>query len=301
MEVLIGDDGSTDGSLEIIKAYAARDARVRWWQNPRNLGFVPNHNFCLRQGRGEYLKIVHADDKLLSPAAIRKLVVCLDENPSAVLAGCRQHLTGSKSKPLIFSQSSGLFDGHGMIILCLEQNCNFIGQPILTMFRREAAQRGFDERFTGHLDFEMWFHLLEQGDFYYLAETLATWRVHQNHQTSRNQNSAAAQNEQLLFAETYYGKPWLRAAATRRMLFAQIYFLRKKYGKRSIPLTSAMMSQLKPRRFAWQWLKHKSFRPLQKLSRRLGFVKPLILPRTISSAAGFAKRNDPHPVQKSDY
>jgi hypothetical protein len=69
--------------------------------------------------------------------------------------------------------------------------------------------------------------------------------------------------------EIYYAKPWLKAAATDRMLFAQIYYLKKNYGRRADALASAMMAQLSPRRFAWQWLKHKASRPFQKLARKL--------------------------------
>jgi len=36
LEILISDDGSTDNSAQIIRAIAARDARIRWWKNPRN-------------------------------------------------------------------------------------------------------------------------------------------------------------------------------------------------------------------------------------------------------------------------
>ena len=268
MEILISDDSSTDGTLKVIEAYAARDARIRWWQNPRNLGFVANHNFCLRQARGKYVKFVHADDKLLSASAIRKLATALDDNPSAILAGCQPHLTGGRLKPAILSKHSSLQDGRRMIVLCLEQNGNVIGQPVLTLFHRRAAQRGFDDRFIGHLDFEMWFHLLEQGDFFYLAETLATWRVHEMQQTATHKNSGAAQDEHLMFMETYYAKSWLKRAATDRMLFAQIYSLKKNYGQRARQLTSAMMRQLTPRRYAWQWLKYKTTRPWQKLARR---------------------------------
>jgi glycosyltransferase involved in cell wall biosynthesis len=280
MEILIADDGSTDGTLQIIMEYATRDARIRWWQNPKNLGFVGNHNYCLQQARGEYVKFVHADDKFLSPSAIRKLAVSLDENPSALLAGSQQHVTGGKSKPMIFSKISGLYKGRQMIIACLEQNGNLIGQPILTLFRRAAAQRGFDDRFVGHLDIDMWFHLLEQGDFFFLAETLATWRVHETQQTARHEKSGASHHEQLLLLTTYYEKPWLKMAATNRMLFAQIHYLKKHYGRQAEPLTSAMMSQLKPHHFVWQWLKHNSLRPLQKLGRKAGWTSQLLSPCT---------------------
>ena len=271
MEILIADDTSTDGSVRLVEHYAARDSRIRWWKNPKNLGLPGNHNACLRRARGEYVKFIHADDKLLSISAIRQMAAALDDNPSAVLAGCRQHLTGAKSRPTILSQKSGTYDGRRMIVASLEQNTNLIGQPTLTMFRRSAAKRGFDDRFVGHLDFEMWCHLLEQGDFFYLAETLATWRIHETQQTARHMTNSPSHREHLTFVETYFAKAWLKDAATQRMLFAQIYYLEKKYGRQADHLIAAMMAQLSSRRFVWQWLKHKGSRPFQKLLQRCCF------------------------------
>lgn len=270
LEILIGDDGSTDNSLQIIKQFAARDPRIRWWQNPRNVGLTANTNVCIRAARGEYLKFVHQDDLLLSAEAIRKLASALDEHPGASLAGCLPHLTGTRSRPTLFSNQPGCFDGKKTIITCLEQNANLIGSPSHTMFRRQHAQRGFDERFTGFMDFEMWCHLLEQGDYAYLPEPLASWRVHEHHQTARNRASGVKDYEHLRFMEIYHAKPWLQQLATDRMWFEQIYYLRKNYGRESLNLTSAMMGRLSRRRYAWQWLKHKIRRPLQKLSRKLG-------------------------------
>ena len=267
VEVLIANDGSSDGSQKIIEQFAARAPRIRWWKNPRNLGLTANANVCLRAAKGQFIKFVHQDDVLLSPTALRKMVAALDENPTAVLVGSQPHLTGAKSPPLIFSKKSHRYDGKKTIIACFEQNNNLIGQPTLTLFRKSAAQRGFDERFTGHMDFEMWCYLLEQGDFFYLAEPLATWRVHQNHQTARAQN--VADREALLLMEIYYEKNWLRTAATDRLLFSQIYYLQKKYSADAAGLTGKMMAQLSARRYAWQWLIHKTARPFQQLARKL--------------------------------
>jgi len=267
MEILISDDGSTDSTPQVIQAYAARDPRIRCWRNPANLGLVANHNLCLRQARGDYVKFVHADDKLLSAAALSKMAAALDAYPSAMLAGCRQHLTGTAARPVCFFNRTGIYAGREVIVACLENNVNLLGQPTLTLFRRSAARRGFDARFVGHLDYEMWCHLLEQGDFYYLAEPLATWRVHAAQQTARAQKSGQTRHEHLAFLETYYAKPWLRKAATRRMLFAQVYQLRKKYGGQAQPLIAAMRQQLSNGEFVWLWTKYKVARPFQKLCR----------------------------------
>ena len=272
LEILLSDDGSADGSVKIIESYAAHDPRIRWWKNSRNAGLTANTNVCLRAAHGDYLKFVHQDDLLISPSAIAKLAAELDRNPGVSLAACRQHLTGTGSRPLSFSDRTGIYDGRRMIVASLEQNTNLIGQPTLTMFRRRQAQRGFDERFTGFMDFEMWCHLLEQGDFAYLTEELASWRVHEEQQTARHAASRKADMEHLRFMEIYFAKPWLRAAATDRMLFAQIYYLEKEYGREARRLTDVMRSQLKPGHFAWQWLKHKSGRPMEKLGRKLAGV-----------------------------
>lgn len=277
LEILVSDDGSADASPEIIQSFAARDARIRWWRNPRNVGLTANSNVCLRAAQGDYLKFVHQDDLLLSTAAIRKLAAALDQHPEASLAGCRQRLTGTSKQPTIFSERGGCFDGRRMILASLEQNTNLIGQPTLTLFRRRQAQRGFDERFTGFLDFEMWCHLLEQGDFIYLPEALASWRVHAQQATARITANPERNPEHLRFMEIYYAKPWLRAAATDRMLFTQIYYLEKQYGAQAAPLTTAMKSQLTPRRFAWQWLRHKTGGPWRKLARKFSSVASGIL------------------------
>ncbi len=43
-EIVIVDDCSTDGSVDIARAYAARDPRIRFFRNDRNLGDYPNRN-----------------------------------------------------------------------------------------------------------------------------------------------------------------------------------------------------------------------------------------------------------------
>jgi glycosyltransferase involved in cell wall biosynthesis len=257
LEVLISDDGSTDGSPEIIKKYVARDARIRWWKNPRNLGLVANSNVCLKEAKGEYIKFVHQDDKLLSPSALRKMVAALDDHPGVSLAAGQQHFTGIPFTPLVLADQFHCFNGREMILSCFERgSANLMGAPSLTIFRRDKAQRGFDERFSDYMDLEMWFHLLEQGDFAYFPEPLGTWRRHSGQQSERNIESGSRHHELLLLISIYCEKPWFKEAATQIMVIQQTRFLKKKYGKEANEMVRKLRN-IKPGGYVTFWVQRK--------------------------------------------
>ena len=61
-ELIICDDCSSDGTVEIAKSFAKKDARIRVYINERNLGDYPNRNRAAQYAVGTYLKYVDADD-----------------------------------------------------------------------------------------------------------------------------------------------------------------------------------------------------------------------------------------------
>lgn len=61
IEIIAINDGSTDGSLKIMQAYAQRDARIRVIDKP-NSGYGASLNQGIAQARGEYIAISEPDD-----------------------------------------------------------------------------------------------------------------------------------------------------------------------------------------------------------------------------------------------
>jgi glycosyltransferase involved in cell wall biosynthesis len=61
-EHIIVDDGSTDGSVALAQSYAAKDDRIRVYQNETNLGDYPNRNQAASYATGKYIKYLDADD-----------------------------------------------------------------------------------------------------------------------------------------------------------------------------------------------------------------------------------------------
>jgi glycosyltransferase involved in cell wall biosynthesis len=84
-ELLISDNASTDRTEEICRRYAARDPRVQYWRNPRNIGGMRNANLTLERARGEYFRWAAHDD-ICGPTMLERLVAELDARPDVAVA-----------------------------------------------------------------------------------------------------------------------------------------------------------------------------------------------------------------------
>ncbi|MDR2664220.1 MAG: glycosyltransferase [Puniceicoccales bacterium] len=69
IEVVCVDDGSTDGSLAILKKYAAKDQRIRILENGKNRGTLYARVRAVLATEGDYVLWLDADDELLPDIA----------------------------------------------------------------------------------------------------------------------------------------------------------------------------------------------------------------------------------------
>jgi glycosyltransferase involved in cell wall biosynthesis len=86
-ELIISDNASTDSTADICHHYEKQDSRIRYIRQPHNIGLNPNHNFVVRQARGELFKMASHDD-LYARDLLKCCVDALDEHPEAVVAHC---------------------------------------------------------------------------------------------------------------------------------------------------------------------------------------------------------------------
>ena len=61
-ELIVCDDGSTDNTLSILRAYAKNDSRIKIYQNERNLGFKRNFEKAIDLCQGDYIALCDQDD-----------------------------------------------------------------------------------------------------------------------------------------------------------------------------------------------------------------------------------------------
>lgn len=61
-DIEVCDDGSTDGTADIIREYRQKDDRIRWHQNEKNLGYVKNFLHGVRRSDSPYIMLCDQDD-----------------------------------------------------------------------------------------------------------------------------------------------------------------------------------------------------------------------------------------------
>jgi glycosyltransferase involved in cell wall biosynthesis len=85
---IIVNNCSTDGSAEIAHSYAAKDSRIRVYDNETFLRAVPNHNLALRKlsPTSKYCKIVFSDDWIF-PRCLEEMVAAAERYPNAGIVG----------------------------------------------------------------------------------------------------------------------------------------------------------------------------------------------------------------------
>jgi glycosyltransferase involved in cell wall biosynthesis len=84
-ELIISDNASTDETQDICRAYAAKDHRVRYYRNKKNIGVGRNFSRAFELSTGDYFKWASADD-LCKPELVARCLHVLDNDNTAVLA-----------------------------------------------------------------------------------------------------------------------------------------------------------------------------------------------------------------------
>ncbi len=173
-EFIIVDDGSTDGSAQIIRDYAQRDERIRFFQHAVNRGQSSALNTGLAEARGEYIAGMDADDISL-PERLRKQVDFLNKNPAIGVVATWRRLIDQDAQPLDIVEAPA---NHVHIVFNLVIGAVNIGGA-LAMMRRSLLESvgGYDESVLVR-DWELWTRLASRTRFANLPETLYLNRKH---------------------------------------------------------------------------------------------------------------------------
>ena len=171
-ELLVLDDGSTDGTPEILRA--VHDPRLRVVTNPQNLGLVPTLNRGLELARGELVARQDHDD-ISHPARLQKQVDFFRAHPDHVLVGTEAVQTDAQDRKA-FRLLRPATTASIRWYLCFDNA--FIHSSV--MFRREIVHRefgGYAPSFHSE-DYALWSRIARTRETANLPEPLLDYREH---------------------------------------------------------------------------------------------------------------------------
>ena len=158
-ELLIIDDGSSDATLEVVRAKALGDARLRTFSSPHG-GPAVARNVGLQHARGQFVALLDSDD-VWDPRYLSSQLSLLHQHPeisivSANVVSRGGPLDGTPFWPI----TSGTHELETHEPLAQENAVS-----VFAVFRREVFEQigGFDAAYNGNEDYEFWLRAMNAG------------------------------------------------------------------------------------------------------------------------------------------
>jgi len=178
-ELIIVDDGSTDGSLDEVTSLATAPFPVRVIRQS-NAGQSAARNAAAREAAGEYLAFIDQDDHW-HPRHLEELVAPLLADPDVGWAYCdfdEMDLEGNLVTRA-FIRTVGMQHPKRTIYECVSGDLMVL--PSASVMRRDAFEQagGFDESLCGYEDDDLFVRFFRLGwDHFFVARPLLRFRVH---------------------------------------------------------------------------------------------------------------------------
>ncbi len=195
-EIIISDNASTDATSAICRAYAAKDQRIRYYVNERNIGGAPNHNRTIELATAKYFKWAHYDD-VWAPDLLAKSVEILDRYSSVVLCYSQTIIIdehgnlGTELKDQLHLRAASPVDRYHAFHK-RSRRLKWSGHIFLGLMRMDALKKTRQHASIYWADLVLLAELVLLGEFYEIPEPLFYRRVHPEMSTIKHTSQAVA-------------------------------------------------------------------------------------------------------------
>ena len=285
IEVIVCDDASTDATATIARGTG--DERVRYLRNEQTLGGYGAMNRGVRESRGQYVAVYHADD-VYDPTIIERELAFLLAHADVGAVFCLDRFIDESGREYARLQlppelqGTELFDAPLLAESLLRHKNTFLRTPSV-MFRRAAFDSvgGFDQsRFGIAADLDMWTRLSIEWRIGLVHEYLMGYR-HYTAQWSKQYERMRTEPEMFFAAmDRHLSRPGIRAHVSAEALTCYRVWRVRDEAERA-----ANAYVLGDRLKAVALLNSSFVRPLLRSSRRAQVARVLALRTLVRAAA----------------
>jgi glycosyltransferase involved in cell wall biosynthesis len=179
-ELIILNDGSTDGSDEIINSYARHDNRIVFINDAVNKGLVYRLNQGIKLAKGEFIARTDGDDTCIT-GRFEKQIKFLENNPEITICSAWYEFMGDRSGIVTLPLK------HEEIKVLLIDYCTLA--HALIMGRRSFFVDNnleYDSMAISAEDYDLWTRIAEKATFANLPEVMLKYRMYSTQTSTQN-------------------------------------------------------------------------------------------------------------------
>jgi len=171
-EIIVVDDGSTDDTRHVLRAYGDRLRYI--YQENHNRGPAAALNRAVSEARGKYIALLDDDDMWL-PSKLELQIAVLEQDPEIGFLGTDMYITDASGNVIDrWGKPPSVAETFASLI-----EDNILGNPSVVVRKRLFDQvGGFDASLRTTQDYDLWLRLARISRFKCLDVPTVKWRMH---------------------------------------------------------------------------------------------------------------------------
>ncbi len=181
-ELIVVDDGSTDGTRAVVEGFCKKDPRIKYFYEENSGGPARPKNLGMKHAVGEYIAYLDQDDEWL-PEKLEKQIRLFERSSNIGLVGCDAALVDNKGK--VFSAYKTP-EPKSIFPYLLERDYIYSNSSVV--IRREVVKKvgARDEKLKYAEDWDMWIRIAVAGYvFDFVHEPLLKYLVYPENTTKK--------------------------------------------------------------------------------------------------------------------